>query len=229
MRLRYLLFDLDGTLVDSTADIAASVNAARAALGRSPLSIETVRAAIGDGLEVLLARLFPPEDIPRAAEVYRAHYAAHLLDATRAYDGVEDVLERLQHAGCALGVVTNKPLRYSVAILEGLGLAPRFGAVVGGDGPEGRKPAAGPFRAALRMLGAGGGEADVRGSALAVGDGRNDVLGARAAGIRVCGALYGIGSPDEMRALEPDFTIESVRELPALVERLSLPRAQSPT
>ena len=210
-RFRHILFDLDGTLVDSTADIVAAANAARASLGLAPLPHETVRGFIGDGVDTLLAQCVPAEHLHPAIEAYRAHYAAHMLDTTRAYPGVEALLEDLSRAGLALAVVTNKPRRYTVPMLDALGLARFFGAVVGGDGPSGRKPAPGPFLEALAALGGG------RGTALVVGDGRNDVNGARAAGIPVCGALYGIGSPEEMRALAPDFLIQSIEELPRIL------------
>jgi phosphoglycolate phosphatase len=202
-----ILFDLDGTLVDSSADIVASVNAARAALGRGAVPADEVRRAIGDGVEMLIARLFPPEETARAAAVYRAHHAEHLLDATRPYPGVPEMLEALARAGGRLAVVTNKPLGYTRVILERLGLDRRLGAVIGGDGPAGRKPAPGPFEEALVRLGAR------REGAVVVGDGRNDVLGARAARLAVVGVLYGIGSPEEMRALGPDRAVASVEEL----------------
>lgn len=206
MPVNAILFDLDGTLIDSAADIAAAANAARVGLGYAPLPVEEVRGAIGDGVDVLMARLVRPEDVARGVEIYREHYARHLLDATRPYPGIERLLADLRRAR-RLAVVSNKPLRYSRTILEGLGLARAFGAVVGGDGPSGRKPAAGPFAEALLALAARPEDA------LVVGDGRNDVLGARAAGIAVCGVLYGIGAPDEMRALAPDLLAASVEEL----------------
>ena len=108
--------------------------------------------------------------------------------------------------------MSNKPSSFSREIVEKLGLARFFGAVVGGDGPRGRKPAAGPFEEALAALGR-----PPPTEALVVGDGRNDVLGARAAGIAVCGVLYGIGSAEEIRALAPDFLAASVEELRALL------------
>jgi phosphoglycolate phosphatase len=208
MRWRTILFDLDGTLIDSAKDIAASANAAREGLGYPRLEVETVRGLIGDGVDVLMRRCVRPDDVARGVEIYRAHHAEHLLDTTRAYPGIDALLADLARAGAALAVVSNKPLRFTQRILEALSLARFFGVVIGGDGPAGRKPAPGPFEAALLALGA-----PPREGALVVGDGRNDVLGARAAGLEVCGVLYGIGAPDEMRELGPDLIAVSVADL----------------
>ncbi len=214
-RFRAVLFDLDGTLVDSTADLAAAVNHARAAAGFPPLPVAAIRAMIGDGMPALLARAVPePALVARAIDAFRPYYAAHLLDATKVYDGVEDALAALAAAGVALAVVTNKPGRFSREILDRLGLARYFaapGAIVGGDGPSGKKPEPGPFRAALAALGL-----PAAGPALVVGDGRNDVLGARAAGLPVCGVAWGIGDPAEIRALGPDYWVERPADLPGV-------------
>ncbi len=226
-RFDYLLFDLDGTLVDSAPDIAAAANAARAALDLPPLPEEAIRAFIGDGVDALVERAIGTSGgagaLARAKEAYRAHYERGLLDRTRPYPGVERALAALRDAGRRMAVVTNKPGRWSLAILRGLGLDRYFGAVVGGDGGAGRKPSAGPFEAALRALAEAAGEEAGRGAAplpreraLVIGDGRNDVLGARAAGIAVCAVTYGIGDVAELRALGPDYLIESIEELPPI-------------
>jgi phosphoglycolate phosphatase len=225
---RAVLFDLDGTIVDSSADLAASVNHARAALGLGPLALEAVRGMIGDGMPVLLARAFAeaPALVPRAIDLFKAHYGAHLCDHTRAYPGVERALVAL--SGRARAIVTNKPEAFSREILSRLGLDAFFGAVVGGDSGHGRKPEPGPFRAALAALGGGLRPED----ALVVGDGRNDVLGGRAAGLAVCAVGFGLGDREELRALGPDYWIESWPELPALVaappEPLPRPTSTSP-
>jgi phosphoglycolate phosphatase len=208
---RWILFDLDGTLVDSAADIARAANAAREALGYAPLRVETVKSYIGDGVDVLIARLVRPEHVARAKEVFRVRYARCLLESTRPYPGVEAVLARLRAAGRALAVVSNKPQAPTEAILRGLGLARHFGAVVGGDGRAGRKPEPGPFLEALRAIGGAPGK-----EALVVGDGRNDVAGARAAGLEVCAVTYGIGDAAEVSALAPDYVIGSIEELLAI-------------
>ncbi|HVY62157.1 MAG TPA: HAD-IA family hydrolase [Planctomycetota bacterium] len=213
-RFAAVLFDLDGTLVDSSEDLAAAVNHARAGLGLGPLSTERVRGHIGDGMPVLLARSLPdPALVPRAIELFRPYYAAHLLDRTRAYEGAEAALDALAAAGVPLGVVTNKPGAFTRQILERTGLARFFGAaVVGSDDGFGKKPERGPFDAALARL---GGPPPER--ALMVGDGRNDVLGPRGIGMASCGVGWGIGDPAELRALRPDYWVERPGQLPGIV------------
>ncbi|GIW72982.1 MAG: phosphoglycolate phosphatase, bacterial [Planctomycetota bacterium] len=214
MRYRTLLFDLDGTLVDSSRDLAAAVNAARQSFGLAPLELATVRAHIGDGMRRLVERSVPGVDLQAAVERFCAAYERCLLETTRPYPGIPEVLAALAGAGCRMAVVTNKAQGFSERILEGLGLAPWFGAVIGGDGPAGRKPHPAPLHAALRALGA------PRAGTLMIGDGPADIGAARALGVPVCGVLYGIGAPPAVRALQPDHLIERPRELADLVLRL---------
>jgi phosphoglycolate phosphatase len=215
---RAVLCDLDGTLVDSSADLSAAVNRARTEIGLEPLPLETVRGFIGDGVQVLLERAIPrPAAIPQAIEAFRAYYEGHLLDETHPYDGIEAALDALAAQGLRLGVVTNKPESFARRILESTGLARFFGVVVGGDSLAERKPAAGPFRAALERLAA------VPERSLMVGDGRNDVIGARNAGMPSCGVGWGIGDRVELRALSPDYWVERPEDLPPLVASLGKP------
>src|SRR5688572_27130257 len=147
---RAILFDLDGTLIDSAPDIAASVNHVRAHYGLPPLPLPAVIDAIGAGLTELLARTVSvPGDDP--THLYREHHDVHCLDQTVLYPGVREGLEALA-ADVPLAVVTNKPGAFSRKILEGLGVAHLFRAIVGGDTPAGRKPAPGPVLLALSEL-----------------------------------------------------------------------------
>ena len=207
MRYRCLLFDLDGTLLDPLDDLTAAVNAARGELRLPPLAPETVRDYVGDGMRVLLLRSVPEEAIEQAIPVFRRHYAAHLLDRTRLYPGVADVVAALHGAGVRLAVVSNKAQDFTERLVVGLGLRPYLGAVLGGGEGIPRKPAPDPFLAALEQLGGS------RAEALVVGDGRNDILAARAAGLAVCGVLYGLGRPEEIRRLAPDYLISTPGEL----------------
>ncbi|MEL6574959.1 MAG: phosphoglycolate phosphatase [Pseudomonadota bacterium] len=184
--LRAVVFDLDGTLVDSAPDIAASLNATLVALGRGPLPLPRVLGNVGHGMRHLIARCLADsgggaEDealIDRALGLYRAHYAEHLADATRPYPNVPEVLEQLAESGLKLAVCTNKPEGLSQKLLAALDLAPFFPVVVGGDTVAERKPHPAPLLHAIKQLGAAPGDT------LFVGDSAPDEGAARAAGAR---------------------------------------------
>jgi phosphoglycolate phosphatase len=207
-----ILFDLDGTLVDSREDLATAVNLVRADLGAPALPVATVAGFVGDGVPILVARsladLGGGVDLERAGESMREHYAAHLTDRSYVYEGVREALARLRDAGLLLAVVTNKPEAPAREICARLGLLPALGAVVGGDTCRERKPHPEPLAAALRRLGA-----DAPGSWM-VGDGRNDLAAGRRLGLRRCFARYGFGAPgDEGWDLAVDDLRDFVAEI----------------
>ena len=211
-----LIFDLDGTLVDSRQDLASSVNHALGRLGLPPLSVETVAGFIGDGVQLLLTRALEAargaSDEPAVeagVEAFREHYANHLLDATRPYPGVREALQALGRKPMA--VATNKPRAYSVAILEGLGLSPDFRLVVGGDSTPHKKPHPAQAEAILAALGF---SASV---ALVVGDSPHDMAMARAVGCSACAVTYGLRPREELAAAAPDFLLDDLRDLPSLI------------
>lgn len=191
-----ILFDLDGTLIDSERDIAASVNHLRAQRGLEALGQDAVRGAIGDGVRALLDRTLPgwgEEDLA----AYLDHQEAHALDHTALYPGVREGLARLD-GKMAMGVVSNKPTALCVQILRGLGVLGHFRGVVGGDTPAGRKPAPGPV---LRLLEGLGG---VPWLALTVGDSPPDLEAGRAAGTATCAVSWGYRPIAALRELAPD-------------------------
>jgi phosphoglycolate phosphatase len=210
-----VLFDLDGTLVDSREDITAAVNHVRASLGQAPLPVSLVQTYVGDGVRVLLERALgtaDPAAIERGLGVLRPYYLEHCLDRTRLYPGIADLLEALTAVrGLSLGVVSNKPEAPSEKILAGLGVRRRFAAVVGGDSTTARKPDAAPFRLAAERAGVTGGRV------LVVGDSPNDIEGARRAGWASCGVLWGIGTEERIRGARPDFVVAAPDEVRALV------------
>jgi phosphoglycolate phosphatase len=190
-RSRLVVFDLDGTLVDSRRDLAESANAVLAEYGGGPLSEEEIGRMVGDGAATLVARAFTASGRPQPAEAlarFLAVYNRRLLQFTRPYPGIPAVLESLSSTS-RLAVLTNKPLRPTQEILAGLDLAGFFtpGSVVGGDGAFPRKP----DPAGLRHLAAAAGSAI--GETVLVGDSLIDCRTARAAGARVCVAAYGFG------------------------------------
>ncbi len=209
---RLIVFDLDGTLVDSRADLSASANHLRAAWSLPPLSEEEIGRLIGHGLGKLVRGLLSIEDareVERGMDVFRRHYREHCLDRTRLYEGVIETLAALD--GRALAVVTNKPKSFTDQILFGLGIAARFGLVLGADSTPKRKPDPMPILVAMERLGATSAET------LVVGDSDTDVIAGKAAGARTCGVTYGIGDVDVLRASGPDHVIDRFADLVSIV------------
>ena len=128
--MNLLIFDLDGTLIDSKLDLVHSVNAARGLMDLAPISEELVSSYVGNGAPVLMRRALGPEaseaDVARALEYFLSYYRAHMLDNTRLYPGVKEALDRLLEAGAKMAVLTNKPVRFSRSIVEGLGPGEAF-------------------------------------------------------------------------------------------------------
>ena len=211
---RLVVFDLDGTLIDSSQDLATAVNRALAlvAPGSPALSLESVRGMIGEGARNLVAKSLAAAGIASTPEellpVFLECYSECLLDRTQPYPGVREALDLLD--GCALAVLTNKPGEMSRRILEGLGLRERFFRVYGGFDLPSRKPDPEGFRLLLD-------EARARAEdAVMVGDSAIDVRTGRAAGVRTVGVSYGF-DPLSLEREPPDALIADLRELPALL------------
>jgi phosphoglycolate phosphatase len=212
-----IVFDLDGTLVDSQVDLANAVNALLADLGRPPLAKPDIVAMVGEGARVLVRRALVAAsldpDTPRALERFLAHYDLHLLDNTRPYPGLVDALDWI-HTRLPMAVLTNKPAGATELMLTGLGLRAYFRNVVGGDAAFGRKPAP----SGLRYL---AGQAAVEPArVLLVGDSPVDLATARNAGARICLARYGFGyrfAPADFRGDE--LFIDAPADLVELLER----------
>ena len=192
-----IVFDLDGTLVDSKRDLANATNALLVECGAAPLPDDRIGRMVGDGAATLVARAFEASGIPRPADAlerFLAIYGAHLLDHTRPYPDVPDVLAALAERA-DLAVLTNKPLESTRRILEGLTLSRYFApdAVVGGDGPFPRKPDPAGLRHLMARSGVDAG------ATLMVGDSAIDLNTARAASTTVYLVRYGFGF-DALRA-----------------------------
>lgn len=211
-----VLFDLDGTLVDSRRDIAEAANHALAKAGLAQLPHDELESYVGDGAPLLMARaarldVHDAKVAPIVAE-FLDYYSEHVIDHTSLMPGALQALDEL----CAypLGVCTNKPRRTSLAVLQGLGLEPRFRAVVAGDDLPQRKPHPSMVQEAARQLGVPVAEV------VMVGDGTQDVAAGRAAGALTIGVRGGIQAIERLLASEPDALIESLAELPAAISRL---------
>jgi len=205
-----LIFDLDGTLIDSKKDLADSVNAARVWLGLVPLPDERVESYVGRGVNVLMRRSLGEQasdaDVARATEYFLKHYGNHSLDRTRAYPGVVEALEQLAGAGVTMAVLTNKPTPISVQILQGLGLAKYFARIYGGNSFEQKKPDPAGVESLLSEFHV----APRR--ALMIGDSAVDVRTARNAGIPVWGVTYGF-QPESLTEEPPDRAFQSIEEV----------------
>jgi len=198
----YLLFDLDGTLVDSLADLAEAVNVLRGELGLAPLAESQVAAATGDGAAALVRRCLPEGlDSPPRLSRFLAIYA-HQLEAprTRPFPGIPELLRDL--AAARLGLVTNKPLAATLQLLEALDLRRYFDSIVAGDSLAEKKPHPAPVRLALQQLG----HCDE--AALLIGDHHTDLRAGLAAGVDTCFCGWGLGHDDgvacTLRAERPE-------------------------
>jgi phosphoglycolate phosphatase len=207
--MELLIFDLDGTLVDSRLDLANSVNATRAHMGMPPLDFELVCSYVGNGAPLLIRRALGDRagepEVQEALEFFLEHYGAHDLDNTVLYPGVRESLDRLHAAGKRMAVLTNKPVRMTRAIVEGLGVADRFFQVYGGNSFEFKKP--NPIGVEALMK-----EAAVpRERAMMVGDSSVDVQTARNARIQCCGVTYGF-KPETLADPAPDLLVDRMDE-----------------
>jgi phosphoglycolate phosphatase len=191
MRPMLIVFDLDGTLVDSRRDLADSTNDVLASYGAAPLSIDDVAGMVGEGAKVLVERALGAAglrpDEPDALRRFRGFYDRRLLDHTRAYDGMAATLDELHRRGHVMAVLTNKPQAPSERLIGALGLAQYFRHVIGGDGDLPRKPAPEGLQGLQRREPAAAGETWL------VGDSMIDIETARRAGVRMCVVLYGFG------------------------------------
>ena len=207
-----IIFDLDGTLIDSRVDLANSVNYTRVRLGMSLLPNELIYSYVGDGASMLIRRAFgrePTEDeLKEALEIFLAHYKLHLLDHTVLYPGVLEALEGL--ASLNLAVLTNKPINPTNIILEGLGVKEKFAVIYGGNSFEQKKPDPIGVHKILKDTGT------FRERTLMVGDSRIDIETGANAQIATCGVTYGLAS-DTLAGASPDFLINDPRELVGIV------------
>lgn len=204
-----LIFDLDGTLIDSKLDLAHAVNAMLRHLGRAELEFERVYSYVGNGAPVLMRRALgaeaSEEEVQRALDFFLEYYREHKLDYTTLYPGVRESLDRLLAAGKRMAVLTNKPVRISREIVEGLGVKDYFFQVYGGNSFELKKPDPMGVEALMREVGVG------RERTAIVGDSAVDVRTARNAGVFCCGVTYGF-QPESLADPAPDMLVDRMED-----------------
>ncbi len=216
-----LIFDLDGTLIDSSRDLAISTNAMLRHLGRPEVDEKTVNSYVGDGAQVLVRRALgnglSDLEFQAAYDFFIRHYRAHSLENTRLYPGISDALDALKQAGNTLTVLTNKPVKISRDILAGLGVESIFVRVYGGDSFPAKKPDPVGIETLMKETGS------ARESTTMIGDTSVDIRTARAAGVRACGVLWGF-KPESLNDPPADVLASNARQLPELL-RLKQPEA----
>ncbi|HEY7617869.1 MAG TPA: HAD-IA family hydrolase [Terriglobales bacterium] len=217
-QIKLLIFDLDGTLIDSRLDLVHSVNATLRHMGRPQLPDDLIASYVGDGAPMLIRRALGPdadnEEIVRdGLEFFLAYYREHKLDHTRVYDGIAEALAAIRQSSNGvprqMAVLTNKPVNASRAIVEALGLGEFFPIVYGGNSFATKKPDPEGAQVVLQESGVGPNQA------LIVGDSAIDVATGRNAGIWSCGVTYGF-APHTLRDNPPDVVVDSPHELAGL-------------
>jgi phosphoglycolate phosphatase len=204
-----LIFDLDGTLIDSRLDLAHAVNATRAEMGHGAIPHEIIYSYVGNGAPVLIKRALGPnateEEVAAALEFFLDYYRRHAVVHTELYPGVRDSLERLHAAGISLAVLTNKPVRISRSIMDHFGLSKLMAQMYGGNSFEHKKPhpiGIDTLRAELEAS---------RDQTWMVGDSYVDVQTARNAGVPVCGVTWGF-QPESFAEFPPDLLVDRMED-----------------
>jgi len=207
--IKTLIFDLDGTLIDSKEDIAHSVNRTLDALGLPTRKLEVIYSMIGEGVYRLISQALEghEERVKAGIRIFRTDYKKHLLDTTACYQGIEAVMDCFK--GRFLAIVTNKPREFTIPILEGLGIRNRFNLIISGDDGWPKKPAPDAICEIMKESAVSGSEA------IHIGDHYTDILAGKNAGTFTCWAAYGFG---QRRDLIPDLTINSPLDLLTMIK-----------
>jgi len=218
-----LLFDLDGTLIDSAPDLALAVNDTLVKLGRDPFPETVIRGWVGNGAKILIERALSgsqqiaddldPKLAEQALEIFLDSYQNNICIHTCLYDGVLESLKTLKALGYKLAVVTNKPERFIEPILKGLGLIDLFEVLVGGDTIANKKPDPHPLHFACEQMGV------AIDRCLMIGDSRNDILAAKAAGTPSVGLTYGYNYGEDIAIHKPEWVFDNFADLLGILSK----------
>ncbi|MGE4280670.1 MAG: HAD-IA family hydrolase [Magnetospirillum sp.] len=214
-----VIFDLDGTLIDSIPDVRLALNTVLESHGNRPLTRDELETLVGEGAMPMIRGAFAmtgdtPDDLQDALRQYLDHYAAHPVRETTLYDGAVAMLEQLRQQGYVLAVCTNKPQRMTDLVLRDLGIAPLFAAAIGGDTLPWRKP---DGRHILSTLEQAGGAA----KAVMIGDSHNDIQAAKHIGMASVAVSFGY-CHDGVETLGADRVIDHFDQLPTTLKDLGL-------
>jgi phosphoglycolate phosphatase len=205
-----LIFDLDGTLVNTLEDITASLNFTLQKMGRPPVPLDRVRQYVGDGIEMLMTRALGGRDelLADAIGVYKVHHSRNLVARSRLYPQVKETLEYFK--ALPMAVFSNKTLEFVQPLVENFGIARFFRMVLGADAGLPLKPAPDAILHIMKALGV------PKEETVMVGDGTTDMEAGRAAGVITCSVTYGFRSEDELRKTGPDYVIRALSDLKEL-------------
>lgn len=217
MTKKLLMFDFDGTLIDSVPDLADATNIMLEQLGKPPYPLQTIEKWVGNGARLLVERALSGSvevddnlalaDVEAAEQLFFAAYGAYDASKTVAYPAVDQGLRQLKEAGFTLALVTNKPIRFVPHILEGLGWTPLFDMVLGGDSLPVKKPDPAQLLHVCKTLNVAPTQA------LMIGDSINDILAGQNAGIDTIGLSYGYNYGNDIRDSEPNQVFDTFAEL----------------
>ena len=226
MKLRnkeLILFDLDGTLVDSVPDLALALNDMLKSLERETFSVDIIRAWVGNGAQTLVKRglsgsaeidkNIEKELFEKALAIFLKSYAKYLCVETVTYPNVVSTLQTLKDQGFRLALVTNKPFDFIKPLLDGLGMKDMFELCLGGDSLEKKKPEPEPFLHICKTLGV-----SVEKS-LIVGDSKNDILAAKSAKMQSIAVTYGYNYGEDISVHNPDYVVDDFAEILSILEK----------
>lgn len=213
--IKLVAFDLDGTIADTLADLAAAVNCALSKRGYDPYPVEDYRHFVGNGVDNLMMQVLKAHYTPEIAQEmkadFSAYYADHCLDFTREYPGIAGLLKELEDSGVMTAVISNKPDAFVPKILLKLYPDHRFDLMWGQQSDIPRKPAPDALIKAIGLLGVG------RDEVLYVGDSNVDVVFAHNTGVKVCGVSWGFRGADELREAGADVIVDSAEQIKRLL------------
>ena len=212
--IKLVVFDLDGTLVDSKYDLTDAVNFTRKYYGFSPLPVDEVASYLGSGITALVKAVLSElqnENFDVAVKIFKDNYVQHLTDKTLPYNDVKEMLSNIPQPKVLL---SNKDEKFSKQILDTLGLSQFFTEIYGGDSFKEKKPSPLPIYEIIKKFNL------TKEDIVMVGDGANDVMVGKNAGVKTIGVLYGYSSQEQLNNLAPDYQAKTPKEIVDIVEQL---------